>query len=49
MRNNKFVNALAIVGALIILLGVTSAANQAFAAEAGTSLNSGVPTSISGL
>jgi hypothetical protein len=49
MRNNKFVNALALVGALIILLGVSSAANEAFAATPETNLNSEVSTAISRL
>lgn len=46
MRNNRFVNALALVGALIILLGVTSAANEAFAATPATNLKFEVSTSI---
>ena len=49
MRNNKFVNALALAGALIILLGVTTAANEAFAATPEMNLNSEVSTSTSGL
>jgi len=47
MRNSKFVNALALFGALIILLGVTSAANEAFAATPETNLNFEASTSIS--
>ena len=46
MRNNRFVNALALVGVLIILLGVTSAANEAFAATPETNLNFEASTSI---
>ena len=44
MRNSKLVNALAIIGALIVILGVGSAANRAFAAPLDTSLISGVTT-----
>ena len=46
MRNTKIVNGLAVVGALIIIFGVTSAANQAFAASAAADLNPGVSTTI---
>jgi hypothetical protein len=39
MKSGKVVNGLALLGVLIVLLGVTSAANTALAGEAGT-LNS---------
>lgn len=36
MKSGKVVNRLALLGVLIVLLGVTSAANTALAGEAGT-------------
>jgi len=36
MKTAKIVNVLAVLGALIVLFGVTSAANTALADEAGT-------------
>jgi hypothetical protein len=36
MKSGKVVNGLALLGVLIVLLGVTSAANTALAGEAGT-------------
>lgn len=36
MKSAKVVNTLALLGVLIVLLGVTSAANLALAAEAGS-------------
>lgn len=44
MKNSKWVNGLALVGALIIIFGVGSAANQAFAATLSTNLNSSIST-----
>jgi hypothetical protein len=44
MRNSKLVNVLAIVGALIVILGVGSAANRAFAAPLDAGLISNVTT-----
>ena len=46
MNKNKFINRLALVGALIVIFGVGSAANQAFAATSGDHLNSGTTTAI---
>lgn len=46
MRNSKFVNGLALVGALIVILGVSSAANNAFAAPVDASLISSISTTL---
>lgn len=36
MKNNTFVNGLALLGALVILVGVLAAANTALAGDIGT-------------
>ena len=46
MNTNKFINRLALVGALIVIFGVGSAANQAFARTAGSHLNSAAATAL---
>jgi len=46
MNTNKFINRLALVGALIVIFGVGSAANQAFASTADTHLNSTATTAL---
>ena len=46
MNTNKFINRLALVGALIVIFGVGSAANQAFAQTTGTDLNSSASTAL---
>ena len=46
MKTNKFINRLALVGALIVIFGVGSAANQAFASTAGTHLKSTPTTAL---
>ena len=46
MNTNKFINRLAVVGALVIIFGVGSAANQAFAGTANSTLNSGTSTAL---
>ena len=46
MNTNRFINRLALVGALIVIFGVGSAANQAFASTAGNHLNSGATTAL---
>ncbi len=44
MRTNKLINGLALLGALIVMVGVSSAANQAFAAGTDAGLNSSLET-----
>ena len=46
MKTNKVINRLALIGALIVIFGVGSAANQAFATTVGEHLNSGVTTAL---
>ena len=46
MNTNRFINRLALVGALIVIFGVGSAANQAFASTASGPLNSGASTAL---
>ena len=46
MNTNKFINRLALVGALIVIFGVGSAANQAFAQTTGEHLNSSATTAL---
>jgi hypothetical protein len=48
MENRKIVNKLAVVGALIVILGVGSAASEAFARPADARLNSEVSTQFNG-
>lgn len=43
---NNVVNVLAVLGALIVLVGVSFAANDALAGELGTHLNSGYSASV---
>ena len=46
MNTKKLINRLALVGALIVIFGVGSAANQAFATTSGEPLNSGATTAF---
>ena len=46
MKDSKIINGLALLGVLIVILGVTSAANQALAGAAGTGLNLAATASI---
>lgn len=46
MRDSKFIDGLALLGVLIVILGVTSAANQALAADSEPGLNSEAAISI---
>ena len=46
MNTKKLINRLALVGALIVIFGVGSAANQAFATTSGKPLNSAVTTAF---
>lgn len=46
MNSRKFENALALLGVLIVFLGVGAAANTALASEAGA-LNSGLKIAVS--
>lgn len=46
MNTNRFINRLALVGALVVIFGVGSAANQAFASTANGPLNSGTSTAL---
>ena len=46
MKSNKLINGLALAGALVIIFGVGSAANLAFAATTTTSLNSSVSAAL---
>lgn len=46
MKDSKIINGLALLGVLIVLLGVTTAATEALGAQPGTDLNSEVSASI---
>ncbi len=46
MKTNKVINRLAFVAALVIIFGVGSAANQAFACTAGNHLISDAATAL---
>lgn len=48
MNTNKFINRLALVGALIVIFGVGSAASQAFAGTTAGHLNSETTTTLHG-
>ena len=46
MKSNRLVNGLAVVGALIVILGVGSAANKAFAAPSDAGLKFATQTTV---